>query len=76
MTGIMGPGDWISKWNDFPGVIRAESLVKEGDHVVGPSDGLPSWLAEIWCEADTVEDAIALVKKIEADVVPPIIPKK
>ena len=75
-TGIMGPGDWISKWNDYPGVIRAESLVKEGDHVTGPSDGLPSWLAEIWCEAPTVEEAIALVRKIEADVVPPIIPKK
>jgi len=74
-TGVMGDGDWLAEVRALPGVVYAKPLVSPGDEVTCSDDGLPTWLGQIMCDAPTPAEAVALVKKYEQMVVPPIIPK-
>lgn len=71
----MGDGDWLAEVRALPGVVYAKPLVSPGDEVTCSDDGLPTWLGQIMCDAPTPAEAVALVKKYEQMVVPPIIPK-
>mmetsp|Transcript_32766 Transcript_32766/g.86650 ORF Transcript_32766/g.86650 Transcript_32766/m.86650 type:complete len:214 (-) Transcript_32766:120-761(-) len=49
----------LAQLRRLPGVVYAKGLVKAGELVVGPSDGLPTWLADIMVEKKPVPgDAI------------------
>jgi len=72
-SGIMGPGDWMAAVRAWPGVVYARIFSAPGDAVVCASDGLPTWIGQIMCDGDTIEQAVALVKKAEAAAQPPIL---
>ena len=54
------------------GVLYARLLVRTGDEVTGPADGLPTWLYEVMVSAPTADEAVTFVQQIEADVQPHI----
>ncbi len=72
-SGIMGPGDWLAAVRAWPRVVYAKVFSAPGDAVVAAQDGLPTWIAQVMCDGDNVQDAIALVKQAEATVQPPIL---
>ena len=73
-SGLMGPGDWLADVRAWPGVVYARVFSKEGDRVTCAADGLPTWIAQVMCDGRTVDEAVALVKRVEAALQPPIVP--
>jgi carnosine synthase len=49
------------------GVVWAKPLCSLGDSVVGPADGLPTWLCEICVANATAKQALAHLFKLEAE---------
>jgi len=49
------------------GVVWAKPLAKPGSKVVGPEDGLPTWLADLFVIRRTPKEALAFLKAIEAE---------
>jgi len=49
------------------GVVWAKPLCKSGDSVVGPADGLPTWLCEIGVAKPTAKEALEYLFKLEAE---------
>jgi len=48
-SGIIGDDlSFLDVYRAYEGVINISCRVRGGDFVVGPSDGQPSWLVEIW----------------------------
>jgi carnosine synthase len=50
------------------GVVWAKPLCKNGDSVVGPADGLPTWLCEIGVTKPSAKEALAYLFKLEAEL--------
>jgi len=50
------------------GVVWAKPLCSPGDTVVGPADGLPTWLCEICVAKPTAKEALAYLFKLEAEL--------
>lgn len=50
------------------GVVWAKPLVRAGDKVVGPADGLPTWLCDLLVTQPTAKEALAFLHKIEAEL--------
>ena len=76
ITGTMGEGDWLHEVRGMPGVVYAKLLVGAGETVVCSDHGMPTWLGQLMCDGATPEEAMALVKKYESLVDPPILDKK
>uniref|UniRef100_A0A7S1LDA9 ATP-grasp domain-containing protein n=1 Tax=Alexandrium catenella TaxID=2925 RepID=A0A7S1LDA9_ALECA len=57
-----------------PGVIWARPLAKVGDHIVGPADGLPTWVVDVFVSRATAKEALDFVLKWEAENPPRIRP--
>eukprot|EP00440_Ansanella_granifera_P022679 gb/GFBE01024635.1/.p1 GENE.gb/GFBE01024635.1/~~gb/GFBE01024635.1/.p1 ORF type:complete len:671 (+),score=126.21 gb/GFBE01024635.1/:1-2013(+) len=50
------------------GVISFNNHVTEGEEVVGPADGLPTWLVEIVVSKPTPKEALDFLLSLEAEV--------
>lgn len=50
------------------GVVSFTPHVKVGDYVVGPDDGLPTWLVEIIVAQQTAQEALDFLLNLEAEV--------
>merc|ERR1712127_359389 len=50
------------------GVVWAKPLCNTGDYVVGPADGLPTWLCEIGVTKPTAKEALEYLFKLEAEL--------
>jgi len=50
------------------GVVWAKPMCSTGDSVVGPADGLPTWLCEILVAKPTAKEALAHLFKLEAEI--------
>jgi len=50
------------------GVVWAKPLVRSGDAVVGPADGLPTWLCDVLVTKRTASEALKFLHKIEDDL--------
>jgi biotin carboxylase len=62
-SGRIGPDlSFIETYNSVPGIDLIKVRVKPGDNVVGPQDGQPSWLVEIWMTSGS--SSITLVDEI------------
>ncbi|CAK0857421.1 unnamed protein product [Prorocentrum cordatum] len=48
-------------------VVWAKPLVKPGDKVVGPADGLPSWLADLFVEGRSPKEALDFLLALQAE---------
>lgn len=69
LSGIVGQMPDFAELSKRDGVIWAKPMVKVGDKVCGPKDDMPTWTVDIMVKAPTVEEAIALAFKMEADAV-------
>jgi carnosine synthase len=50
------------------GVVSFSPHVRAGDVVVGPADGLPTWLVEIVATRPTPEEALSFLLKLEEEI--------
>lgn len=50
-----------------PGVVWAKPLVRVGDKVTGPEEGLPTWLCDLFVAAPTAKEALAFLQTLEAE---------
>ena len=64
-TGVIVDDSFMAAYEADADVLYAKPLVKVGDKVVGPDQGLPSWLGEIAVRKPTLEGAIAFIKELE-----------
>merc|ERR1712113_1154487 len=49
------------------GVVWAKPLVKSGAKVVGPEEGLPTWICDLLVVKPNAKDALNLLQAIEAE---------
>lgn len=75
ISGIVQHTNYLDEWKEHPQVLYARPLVEAGKKVVGPTDGMPTWICEVMVTAPTVEEAISLIKGIEDKVEFPITAK-
>jgi len=50
------------------GVVWAKPLVRAGDKVVGPADGLPTWLCDVLVTKSTAKEALNFLFEIEEEL--------
>jgi len=50
-----------------PGVISSSCHVEVGENVVGPADGLPTWLVEVVVSQSTPHDALDFLMQLEKE---------
>jgi carnosine synthase len=50
------------------GVVWAKPLVRSGDKVVGPADGLPTWVADLCVTKPTAKEALEYLLKLEKEL--------
>lgn len=80
-TGILKDTTFLTKYQGDPDVLYARTLVEAGGKVVSVEDGLPTWVCELMVKKKTVDEAIAFVKKMEAEIqkvmpIEPLVSKK
>lgn len=75
ISGVIQHTDYLKDWQDHPEVLYARPLVEAGGKVTGPSDGMPTWVAEIMVTKSTVEEAIEFMNEIESKLTFPIVPR-
>ena len=56
-SGSVASLDFLRQFNQRKGMLYCKSMVTAGEHIVGPEEGQPSWLAEAVFLCDTPEDA-------------------
>ena len=62
----------MQEWQEHPDVLYATPLAMPGQKVVGPQDGMPTWVCELMVVKPTVEEAIEFVTAIEKSLQVPI----
>lgn len=50
-----------------PGVVWAKPLTKVGDKVVGPKEGLPTWLCDLFVTGSDAKKALEFLQALEAE---------
>lgn len=50
-----------------PGVVWAKPLVRPGVQVVGPEQGLPTWLCDLLVTGPSAKEALAYLHALEAE---------
>jgi len=67
-SGTMGSLQGIQDLASREGVIWAKPLVRAGDKVVGPKDGLPTWLCDLLVTKPTAKEALDFLHGIEKEL--------
>jgi len=67
-SGTMGSIQCIQDLSSLQGVVWAKPLVCAGDKVVGPADGLPTWLCDLLVTKKSAQEALDFLHKIEQDL--------
>ena len=55
----------MQEWQQHPDVLYCTPLMAPGQKVVGPEDGMPTWVCECMVIKPTVEEAIQFMTAIE-----------
>lgn len=71
-SGILQNLDFLASLQQKDGIIWAKPYVKAGTQVVGPQDGLPTWIAEIVVQRRNANEALAYLQKIQDEIKPDI----
>jgi len=66
-SGRLGDTKCVEKIASQEGVVKAKMMCRAGDSVVGPADGLPTWLCELYVAKPTAKEALACVLKLDAE---------
>ena len=56
--------EFIKTYRNMPGVESVKCRVQPGDVVIGPEDGQPSWLVEIWMCSESMSSSSIIVEEI------------
>lgn len=64
-SGVISDLSFLSNVRVQDNVVWAKQLVREGQKVVGPAEGLPTWLADLLVTAPTAKEALDYVQRIE-----------
>jgi len=67
-SGIMGDISFVPSLLAHNDVVWAKPLVKPGDRVVGPSEGLPTWLFDLLVIAPGSREALDLIQRLEREL--------
>ncbi|KAG2443559.1 hypothetical protein HXX76_001911 [Chlamydomonas incerta] len=67
-TGHIKNLDFLEKYHKVEGVLYARPLVAAGAKCHCVADGMPTWLCELMVVRPDVRDAIAEIKRIEAEI--------
>jgi carnosine synthase len=65
-SGVLGDAKGVEQIASQEGV-RVKMFCRAGDSVVGPADGLPTWLCELCVAKPTAKEALAYVLKFDAE---------
>jgi carnosine synthase len=53
-------------------VVYAKPLVKEGEYITGPADGMPTWVADIMVSKPKAQEALQYVLKLSESLSLPV----
>lgn len=67
-SGRLVDTSFLEPLKEREGVVSFSPHVSAGDHVVGPADGLPTWLVEIVVSRPTPREALDFLLSLEAEV--------
>jgi len=67
-SGMMGSTQCIQDLASKDGVVWARPLVHAGDKVVGPAEGLPTWVCDLCVTRSTAKEALDYLLKIEKEL--------
>lgn len=67
-SGIMGDLGFLEELRSRDNVVWAKALCRPGSKVVGPDEGLPSWLCDLLVTAPTAKEALSFLNQLEADL--------
>lgn len=66
-SGKVGDTKAVEELASQEGVAKAKMFCRAGDTVVGPADGLPTWLCELCVAKPTAKEALAYLLKLDAE---------
>lgn len=72
-SGTLQNLDFVEPLQKKDGVVWARPYVQAGTHVVGPQDGLPTWIAEIVVQKATAKTALDYLFQLQSDIKPSIV---
>ncbi|KAF4730761.1 Carnosine synthase 1 [Perkinsus olseni] len=67
-SGVVDSIEFLDKFRDTSGVVQLSAYVNDGVAVVGPEDGMPSWIAELVVSFSDGHKANALAQKLSAEI--------
>ena len=60
--------DFLKGFEQRPGMVYCKPFVNVGEHIVGPEEGQPTWLAEVVFTRDRSEDAVRDAKDMYLEI--------
>lgn len=66
-SGIVKDLSGLEAVRQRPGVVWAKPLTKVGIKAVGPQDGLPTWLCDLFVQRPTAKEALQFLQALEAE---------
>lgn len=67
-SGTLASTQCISDLAGKPGVVWAKPLARAGERVVGPAEGLPTWVCDLLVTKPTAKEALDFLHQIEKDL--------
>lgn len=67
-SGVVSDVSCIERLLNQEGVVWAKALCRPGDAVVGPADGLPSWICDLLVTNKSPKEALAFLHSLEASL--------
>ncbi|CAE7262373.1 CARNS1 [Symbiodinium necroappetens] len=71
-SGTLQNLDFLTSLQQKEGVVWARPYIRAGSQVVGPKDGLPTWIAEFLVQRPTAAEALACLQQRQSEVKPDI----
>ncbi|CAE7226804.1 CARNS1 [Symbiodinium natans] len=71
-SGTLQNLDFLTSLQQKEGVVWARPYIRAGTEVVGPKDGLPTWIAEFLVQRPTATAALACLQRHQLEVKPDI----
>ena len=68
MTGVLQDATFMDAAAATQNMLYARPLINAGDKCVCVDDGLPTWIGEMMLAHAPVDEAIEIIKAIEADI--------
>ncbi|EER18773.1 Phosphoribosylamine--glycine ligase, putative [Perkinsus marinus ATCC 50983] len=67
-SGVVGNIEFLDKFRDIPAVVQLSALVHDGETLVGPEEGMPSWIAEVVVSLRDGHKAKDLIQSLSSEI--------